>query len=289
MDHGHGLRVTERAQRGGQDWVVQDVQARLLRTWAVNAAAHACRLSKLDPSWGSEVHRLAGGWLVLSGPGLYVNRAMGVGVDSDPSAADLAFLTERSREVGVLPAIEVTSSTRPETAELLRDAGLRHEADLDVTALVRPINGRTIDAPDDVVVEPVRSEADLRLWQETSAAGWGHRDAEARRASDAFTVAAHAIDGDGMSIACDAADHRPLGCASVTIRDGIATLGGMSTIPADRGRGVQAALLRHRLRHAADHGCDLASTTAATGGDSERNLRRHGFTPRFVIQTWLLR
>ena len=106
----------------------------------------------------------------------------------------------------------------------------------------RDVDMPAVVHPDDVVVRPVRSAADLASWQEVSALGWGHATAEARRAADAFAVAAHAIDGDGMVIAFDAGDGRPLGCASLTVRDGLATLGGMSTLPAERGRGVQAAL-----------------------------------------------
>lgn len=36
----------------------------------------------------------------------------------------------------------------------------------------------------------------------------------------------------------------------MTVTDGIATLGGMSTLTNERGRGVQAALIAHRLRAA---------------------------------------
>jgi GNAT superfamily N-acetyltransferase len=91
-----------------------------------------------------------------------------------------------------------------------------------------------------------------------------------------------------MVIAFDRAEDRPVGAASLTVRDGVATLGGMSTVPSDRGRGVQAALICYRLERAHQLGCVIASSTAATGGDSERNLRRHGFQQRFVVATWLV-
>ena len=41
-------------------------------------------------------------------------------------------------------------------------------------------------------------------------------------------------------------------------------------------------------RHLVERGCTLAAATAVTGGASERNLVRHGFEPRFVIETWSL-
>ncbi len=133
------------------------------------------------------------------------------------------------------------------------------------------------------MVEP--SADRLRAWQETSAAGWGHDTASARRASDAFAAAAAAVDGDGFVLARDAGNGRPLGCASLTMRGGVATLGGMSTIREERRRGVHAALIRHRLGLAAANDCVIATTTASPGGDSERNLRRNGFEPWFELTT----
>lgn len=259
---------------------------RLLRTWAADAGAFARVLAERDPGWGSEVHAVGGGLLVLCGAGLYVNRAIAVGLDEALTDDDLDLIVERSRSVGVSPAVEVTPLTHGGTVDRLRARGFVHAAGADVTALTRTPDGPAIATPADVVVRPVLDEADLRRWQDTSARGWGHTDPDARRAADAFAVAAHAVDGDGMVIAHDATDGRPVGCASTTIRDGVATLGGMSTVPEERRRGVQASLLRHRLELALHRGCDVAASTAASGGASERNLRRHGFNPRFTIATW---
>ena len=89
-----------------------------------------------------------------------------------------------------------------------------------------------------------------------------------------------------MIIALDEDDGRPLGCASLTIHDDVATLGGMSTLPAERGRGVQAALILHRLGIARDAGCTLALTTTAVGEASERNVQRFGFSTTHIKQTY---
>ncbi len=93
------------------------------------------------------------------------------------------------------------------------------------------------------------------------------------------------VDGDGLVIASDAGDGRSVGCASLTIHNGVATLGGMSTVPSERERGVQRAMILHRLRVARDRGCDVVTSSAAPGGTSERNLIRHGFVPWFTVST----
>jgi len=84
----------------------------------------------------------------------------------------------------------------------------------------------------------------------------------------------------------DVDDGRPIGCASLTVRDGVATLGGMSTLASERGRGVQSSLIAHRVRLAVELGCDIVTSTVAPGGTSERNLLRQRFRPWFVLDTY---
>jgi hypothetical protein len=45
-------------------------------------------------------------------------------------------------------------------------------------------------------------------------------------------------------------------------------------------------MVDHRLKIARKSGCDIAASTAVTGGASERNLMRLGFHPLFQITTY---
>lgn len=265
-----------------------DLARRLLRSWAVDASVHAVALAKVDPTWGATVHQLADGWLVLAGKSMYVNRAMAVGIDGDLAQGDISELKSLSEAAGVSAAIEVSSQTRPSVLARIKANGFVHEPDSDITALVRPIPGPDVPAPQNLVVRSVGSGVELRLWQETSARGWGHKQETARKVSDAYAAAAHEVQASGMMIAFDQTDGSPVGCATVTTRDGLAILGSMSTDPDHRRRGVQAALIRSRLDYASQRGCDIAATTAGSGGASERNLVRHGFSKALMIERWLI-
>lgn len=258
---------------------------------AGNAAAQAEALVAIDASWGSRAERIGDLWLVLSGPGFYVNRALPAAATIDITEQQIELVVARSRAFGVPPAIEVTSQSGAETTKHLVRCGFEHDPSHDVAVLLlssRDGEGPDTIAADNIVVRPVTSEHDLERWQETSAAGWGHVDPEARSVSDAFTRAAHVTDGDGMVLAFELGNDGPVGCASMTIRDGVAMLGGMSTRPEHRRRGVQTALVRRRLAMAEEQGCDLIAATASTGSDSERNLMRLGFEPQLIIETWQL-
>lgn len=72
-------------------------------------------------------------------------------------------------------------------------------------------------------------------------------------------------------------DGAPAGAAAMTVHGEVAVLGGASTLPRHRGRGLQSRLIEHRLRQAADAGCALAVGTVRPDSVSESNLRKAGF------------
>ena len=69
-----------------------------------------------------------------------------------------------------------------------------------------------------------------------------------------------------------------VGCGSMIPESGVGWIGGATTVPAYRRRGVQGALVRRRMTAAYESGCDLAVITAVPSGDSARNVARLGFT-----------
>jgi len=67
------------------------------------------------------------------------------------------------------------------------------------------------------------------------------------------------------------------GGAGMRVADGVAQLCGAGTLPAHRRRGVQTALLQHRLADGARVGCDIAVVTTQPGSVSQQNVQRQGF------------
>jgi len=255
---------------------------RVERSSAANLVRLANTIAWQDPTWGSQTFPVADGFAVLCGQGLYVNALFAAGITEQVSANDLDNLEQRCAAMNLPASVETSSSTGPQLGELLSSRG--YTAGNTIEAFVLKLDdAQTTQVEVDVaqsgsnlVVESANEEL-LGLWQETCAAAWGHTSVEARRSSDTFAAAAAVVDGPGLLIARDESDGRPVATASVTIHDGVATLGAMSTLPTERRRGIQRALIAHRLGFARSMGCDLAYTTAATGGDSARNLARHGF------------
>ena len=183
------------------------------------------------------------------------------------------------------PSVDVVPATDAELVGRLTDRGFAQAGSVSVMSMALDATSPTVTGSADVVVRPV-ADGDLSMWQGVSVDAWGHASPAARRASDAYAAAAHSTDGERLMLAFDAHDGRPLGCATLIVREGLATLGGMSTLPAERGRGVQRSLVAERLRLAAAAGCELAASSAVTGGASERNLLRLGFTHQYTKTTW---
>lgn len=261
---------------------------RIERSAAATSATFAEALHRIDPSWRTQSFPLADGQAVLCGAGLYVNQAIALGLVEPVTDAHLDELAMRSREVGVPVAVEIGPATHEDLTVRCAERGLASTGDVSVLTLTGPTTAKR-DETDvmtaECVIQAVGLE-ELVLWQAATALGWGHDTVERRRASDAFAAAVFQRHGEMLLLARAAVDGTVVGCASLTIYEGIAILGGMSTVPEARRRGVQRALVHHRLAVAAAAGCDLAVTTAEAGGDSARNLERLGFVPTYTKAVW---
>lgn len=251
-----------------------DLVTRIEHVAAADNAAVAEELASLSPSHGSKALPAAGGQWVLFGRGMYVNRGIGMGVDVDLDVDDLTTLEMASGAIGVDPEIEVCPWVQPSLLQLL--AGRGYHLEWFRSVLIRPVED-TLDRPEPagVVTSAVSEAVGLAAWQNTSARGFGAADGTARDVSDLYADALMRSSGSRLQLAT--VDGQPAGAAAMTVRSGIATLSGMSTAPWARRRGVQAALVAHRLSEAADAGCDVAISSAVPGGASERNLMRLGF------------
>ncbi|MAT04271.1 MAG: hypothetical protein CL424_04410 [Acidimicrobiaceae bacterium] len=255
---------------------------RIAATTASSLAAVAQELRRRHPASSAEAMTIAGGRLVLTGPGFYVNRLVGGGVERSLTPDDLATVIERSARVGVLPAVDVSDATHPRTTDVLGQVGFEPSASS--TTIVR-WTGERHRRPADGIRVRVIDHRETELWKELAARGWGHATPAARRISDEFTDAVAALPGEHLLVTTSTVDGRPLGCAGLTIHHGMAMLGGMSTLPDERGRGVQATLVAARIDLSLVAGCDLIVATAATGSPSERNLVRLGFEPVSSLTT----
>jgi GNAT superfamily N-acetyltransferase len=214
----------------------------------------------------------AGGVLAAFGPGRYVNRAVGVSLeDLDDDQLDelQSFLTA----AGVPPSLEV-ASWAPATL-LARLATRGYAVSWFRNVHVAALEDRPPPVHPAMTVEEVTDDT-LEEWLAVFRIGNDMTTPDAAAISDEWARASRSVAGAIDYLAY--LDGTAVGCGSVIPQSGIGWIGGATTVPAYRRRGVQGALVRRRMTAAHESGCDLAVVTAVPSGDSARNIARLGFT-----------
>lgn len=251
------------------------VNGALVRRLEASAALETMHLTGRIPS--AAAVPFGDGALIAMGAGRYVNRAMGV-TTQEMSSADLDRIEQFYAAHGLPPMIEVSSWAHAATVQQLAD---RQYAPLWFRAMFAMATPPPSLDHGTVRIEQVTDDA-VTTWMAVFADGNQVTGDSARQASDEFAAASRTADSIDLLVFVDG---HPVGCGSLQVSEGIGWLGGAATLPECRSRGVQTALLHHRLQLASTIGCELVAATAIPSGASARNMHRLGFTH---VQTQLV-
>jgi hypothetical protein len=243
------------------------------------SASLSCRqvaaLDSLAPRTGAQCEPFDGGAFIAFGPGRFVNRAMGLGLGDNEPPATIAALIEFYEARALPPSLEVCPWVDDTLVAALGAAGFRTE------------RFRSVYAHDLIDLPPL--DADATIVAESPSTAVGRRavladDAPvgtaARSVSDEYCDAAASAPNANDLVAL--VDGQVAACGSLVAVDGMAVLGGGATAAVHRRRGLQSALLIHRLHLAVSLDCDLAVATALPAGQSARNLERLGFVQLYT-------
>src|SRR3954454_23561356 len=223
---------------------------------------------------------IAGGLASFAEHGSPYNKVVGLGFGGVPSTRALDEIEHAFAACGAPTQIELAHLADPEIGELITGRGYQLESfenvlgcaiepGLDRTTPAR-IEGRRsgdeeLDAWIDVVV-------DAAVHPDTQGVPW-HEEFPREIVEKAERDAAAA----GLARYAALHDGGLGGGASLRVEQGIAQLAGAGTAPGHRRRGIQSALLAHRLADAASAGCDVAVITTQPGSRSHQNAQRQGF------------
>jgi ribosomal protein S18 acetylase RimI-like enzyme len=142
---------------------------------------------------------------------------------------------------------------------------------------------RSTQANPDVDIEQVGSEEAMERYLDAYVAGWGIPEKDhAQFKANVRPWRAQ----PGWSLYLARVDGRPAAAATLYVADRVAYLADATTAPAFRGRGLQAALLRQRIRDASAAGVDFVFSGAEPFGTSHRNMERAGLRLYFHRTKW---
>lgn len=251
--------------------------ARVERALSRQLAGFIRSSRSLEPSLGADMLEAGGGCAAFAGPGHPLSRVAGLGFDGPVDGGvldrieDWCFARAEPCRVGASPL------AHPSLFGELRARGYTL-ADL-TNVYVRPVPGadEVLEAPSGVRVREA-SEADAELLERTLSLGFTGSPVPAPVMRHMPRIA-FGCPGVRQFFGHVDGEAGPAGAGGMeSAGDGVTLLFGTATVEAYRGRGVQTALLRHRLACArADPSCTLVVIQTRPGIPSERNIVRAGF------------
>lgn len=260
-----------------------------------NARAVEAR-ARLFPDVGATWTEVAGAYAMFDGPESPLTQTFGLGMFHAPTADDLGAIETFYAERGAPVYHEVSPLADPAVVPLLNARGYQP---LEFTSVMyRPIDEAALKgcataehvATTEHVAQAFRPALSVRrvgaddaeIVARTAAEGWR----EFGFADFMYDMQRVNAASEGIHLFLAELDGRPIATAALILHEGVAHLAGASTIPEGRKRGAQNALLDHRLRYAAEHGCDIALMGALPGSGSQRNAERHGFRIAYTRMKW---
>jgi ribosomal protein S18 acetylase RimI-like enzyme len=235
------------------------------------------------------VSSIGGGAAVMPSPGSPLTKVSGLGFEPLDEAALDAVEAEFARFQTPV-RVELASLGNPDIGKLLSRRGYALSGFENVLGLSlgTPATLGAVPASVAVVIERTTPQ-DVPAWIEVITTGFMHADTF-DGPSTAEPIDRALIEPvfqdiallEGYSQYLARRDGQPAGAASMRIHQGVAQLCGAATLPGHRRLGIQTALLRERLVHAAHAGCDVAIVTTEPGSKSQENVQRQGFELLYV-------
>ena len=253
-----------------------------------SAEGHACvqfaaARRRLFPESGAEWIECGGAYAVFDGIDSPVTQTFRLGIFEPLSEATLDVIERFFLDRGAQVHHEVSPLAGVTALDLLCARGYRPIEISNV--LYRPVEKPATDDHVNIGVR-VTGPEEAQLWTNISAQGWTHEHPELLD----FVLQAGTISSAREQSPCFLAelDGQPGAAGALCIHEGVALFSGSATVPELRRRGLQAALLRERMRYAYEHGCDLALMVAEAASNSQRNAERKGFRVAYTRTKWRL-
>src|SRR5215210_921288 len=258
---------------------------RLERAEAHSNASFVETRARIDPECGAAWIEVAGAYAMYDGVSSPLTQTFGLGLFDTVGPDELARIEEFFQLRGAPVFHEVSPLAEPQLLPLLSERGYRP---IELTSVMfRPIReGLSLAKPANEEIQVrITGPEEWQLWARTATRGWSEYPELADVMFGLGEVTAKRSDGlcflaelNGQAIATGV----------LLLHEGVALLGGASTIQEGRRQGAQLALLESRLRYAEQNGCDLAMLCALPGSASQRNAERQGFRIAYTRIKWML-
>jgi hypothetical protein len=242
--------------------------------------------ARLFPEVGAEWLEVAGAYVMYDGAASMLTQTFGLGVFQETTGADMDKIENFYLERGAPVFHEISPLADASLLPLLNERGYQP---VEFTSVMfRPISANSADLPaprNERVGVRIVGEDEHELWAQTAARGWSEFT---EFADQILALSRVSTKRAGAFSFLAEIEGEPVATGGMGIYDGVVLLAGASTVSAGRRQGAQLALLRSRLRFAAERGCDIAMMCAQPGSTSQRNAERNGFRIAYTRIKWRL-
>jgi GNAT superfamily N-acetyltransferase len=257
--------------------VLTAARLEMAQAWRATYYAKA-RLEQLpDPQ--SDVLTIGGAQVIYAGTTAPVNRAIGVGMVEPVSIPTLEAIEEFYAVRHAPVRLDVCPLADTGLLKLLAGRGYELERYSTILAVRLPVSANA--APQEVRISKV-TPAEAQQW--LTVVGQGFDEQELPKQTTLQILHPNFYATNAYAFFAWLGDE-PAGGGGMYIHGGVAEFGGASTRPAYRKRGVQTALLQHRMDAAYTLGCDMAMVMTTPGTVSQRNVQRAGFDVAYTKAT----
>ena len=264
----------------------KNLSQKLERTEARANADFVETRARLNPEYGAEWIEVAGTYAMFDGVESPLTQTFGLGMFEETTPAHLDEIETFFKKHDAPVFHEVSPMSDMSLLSLLADRGYRP---IEMTSVMyRELSPENTDTAEDGsnLFTRVITPGEEDLWATISAGGW----ATVHESLADFMLAFGRINTQcvGSHPYLAELEGEPIAAGMLFIYDDVCILAGASTIPDGRNRGAQTALLRDRLRSAAESGCTLAIMGALPGSQSQRNAQKNGFNIAYTRAKWQL-
>ena len=225
------------------------------------------------PEIGAAEEEICGGHMVFAGLGSPIGRATGIGFDRQLTAEDADRIEHFYREHKAPSQVDLTPLHGPDVFEMFKERGYG-------IAELNNVLYRKLDPADEFPAPPDHCEIRRSPMQEAEITGSIVEGAFfPNGAPEAFRGLITPLYQMKNALPFVATiDDKPVACGTGLIipEHRVFALCGAGTLSAYRGRGLQTALLRARMKAACEAGCEYAVVVTQGGTTSQRNAERLG-------------
>lgn len=211
-----------------------------------------------------EFVEVAGGFASFAGVGSPLTHAIGLGLNGPVTAAEMDRMEEFYRARGSAVNVDLCPHADWTFIELLGERGYR------IVECNNVMAGAVVGSAD----SRVAVTNDMALWTRTMLEGFFTRTEFTEMELD---LGPRLLNMENASAWLAWVEGTPAAAGAMNIRGKLALLFADSTVEKYCGKGLHLALIRARLRRAAEVGCDLATASTVPGSISQRNYERAGF------------